>query len=282
MDHHGREGAVLSERVRTVAETGSTNADMLALAGSGIAEGVWLRAERQNGGRGRQGRVWASPVGNFYGSTVVRVRGGDPSPATLALVAAVALEEVVRVHLDHPGGGRDPVAKADGAGRSIASSNVPQLGRGLRRGGAEVGLVIKWPNDLLLDGAKLSGILLERAGDAIVVGMGVNLAHHPENTDRLATSLAAHGITPDPADFAETLADAFARWLSIWRGQGLAPVRARWLERAHPIGTALTARLPDGSATDGLFGGLERDGALNLRLADGTTRVIHAGDVFLL
>jgi BirA family biotin operon repressor/biotin-[acetyl-CoA-carboxylase] ligase len=143
-------------------------------------------------------------------------------------------------------------------------------------------LVLKWPNDLLIDGAKISGILLERTGDAIVVGIGVNLAHHPTDTDRRATSLTAHGATPDPADFAETLADTFARWLSIWRGQGLAPVRARWLERAHPIGTALTARLPDGSATDGLFNGLDGDGALILRLADGTARVIHAGDVFLL
>ena len=85
--------------MRTVAETGSTNADMLALARSGVEEGVWLRAERQTGGRGRQGRVWVSPIGNFYGSTVVRVRGGDPAAATLALVAAVALEEVVRVYL---------------------------------------------------------------------------------------------------------------------------------------------------------------------------------------
>jgi BirA family biotin operon repressor/biotin-[acetyl-CoA-carboxylase] ligase len=143
-------------------------------------------------------------------------------------------------------------------------------------------LVLKWPNDLLIDGAKISGILLERTGDAIVVGIGVNLAHHPTDTDRRATSLTAHGATPDPADFAETLADTFACWVSIWRGQGLAPVRTRWLERAHPIGTALTARLPDGSATDGLFNGLDSDGALILRLADGTARVIHAGDVFLL
>jgi BirA family biotin operon repressor/biotin-[acetyl-CoA-carboxylase] ligase len=141
---------------------------------------------------------------------------------------------------------------------------------------------IKWPNDLLLGGAKLSGILLERAGDAVIVGIGVNLAHHPEDTDRLATSLAQHGVTPDSADFAETLAEAFSRWLAIWRGQGLAPIRARWLERAHPVGTALTARLPDGLAIDGLFGGLDGDGALILRLADGGSRVIHAGDVFLL
>ena len=255
MDQHGCKGFVLSERVRAVIETGSTNADMLSLAGSGVAEGVWLRAERQTGGRGRQGRLWVSPTGNFYGSTLVRVRGGDPAVATLALVAAVALEEVVRVYLPFSGEGR---------------------------GSASSGLAIKWPNDLLLDGAKLSGILLERAGDAVVVGIGVNLAHHPDDTDRRATSLAAYCPAPAPEDFAETLSDAFARWVGIWRGQGLAPVRARWLERAHPIGTALTARLPDGSAVDGLFGGLDRDGALILRLADGTTRVIHAGDVFLL
>lgn len=252
MDQYCRQGAVLTGTIRTVAETGSTNADMLQLARSGVSEGLWLRAERQLGGRGRQGRAWVSPVGNFYGSTLVRLRGSDPAAATLALVAAVALEEVVGVYLSH----------------------FP----GLRRGSA----VIKWPNDLLLNGAKLSGILLERAGDAVIVGIGVNLAHHPDDTDRRATSLAAHGAAPDPADFAETLADAFARWLSIWRGQGLVPVRARWLERAHPIGTALTARLADGTAVDGLFDGLDPDGALILRLADGATRVIHAGDVFLL
>lgn len=221
---------------------------MLELARSGTAEGIWLRAERQTGGRGRQGRVWASPPGNFYGSTLVRLRPGDPPAATLALVAAVALEEVVRVY--------------------VATQDIARLR-------------IKWPNDLLLDGAKLSGILLERAEDAVVVGIGVNLAHHPVDLDPPATSLAEHGGAPDPRDFAETLAEAFARWLGLWRG-ALGPVRTRWLERAHPSGTALAARLPDGSASDGLFAGLDVDGALLLRLADGTTRVIHAGDVFLI
>lgn len=219
---------------------------MLLLARSGAAEGVWLRAERQTGGRGRQGRAWVSPPGNFHGSTIVRLRAGDPSASTLALVAAVALAEVVAVYL----------------------------------GGAPV--QIKWPNDVLMDGAKLSGILLERADTAVVVGIGVNLAHHPEDIDRVATSLAAHGHAPDPADFAETLAEAFARWLERWRGEGLAPIRARWLERSHPPGSALSARLPDGSVIDGLFGGLDADGALILRLADGTQHVIHAGDVFLI
>lgn len=258
MDRRCRESAVLTQAIRTVAETGSTNADLLLLARSGLAEGVWLRAERQTGGRGRQGRIWVSPPGNFHGSTLVRLRAGDPAAATLALVAAVAVAEVVGVYLSMPGGG---LAHAEhGAGA----------------------LAIKWPNDILLGGAKLAGILLERAEDAVVVGMGVNLAHHPSDTDRVATSLAVHGAAPDPAEFATTLAEVFARWVGLWRAQGLGPVRARWLERAHPIGTALTARLPDGGAVDGLFGGLDTDGALILRLADGTRRVIHAGDVFLL
>lgn len=216
---------------------------MAELARSGASEGLWLRAERQTSGKGRQGRAWDSPAGNLYLSTLVRVRPGEPSPATLALVAAVALEEAVSLFGVHP--------------------------------------MLKWPNDLLVGGAKLSGILLERVDDAVIIGFGVNLAHHPVDLDRPATSIAAHAPAPDPQVFAETLAEVFARWLSRWR-DGIAPVRERWLARAHPLDTALTARLADGTSMEGLFGGLDGQGALILRLADGTTRVIHAGDVFLL
>jgi BirA family biotin operon repressor/biotin-[acetyl-CoA-carboxylase] ligase len=236
------EGAVL---IRIVEETGSTNADMLALAAAGASEGAWLRAERQTAGKGRQGRAWESPVGNFYGSTLVRMRPTDPPAPTLALVTVVALEEAVRVFLP-------------------------------------TGATIKWPNDLLIDGAKLSGVLLERAGDAVVVGIGVNLIHRPELTDRPATSLAAQGVAVEAATFADILAESFARWLSRWRGEGLDPIRQRWLDRAHAPGTALTVRLPDGNAHDGLFDGLTTEGALILRLADGARHVIHAGDVFLI
>lgn len=232
--------------IRTIAETGSTNADLVALAASGVGEAFWLRAERQTGGRGRQGRVWQSPPGNFYGSTLVRLRASDPAPATLALVTAVALEDAVRAHAP------------------------------------DAALSVKWPNDLLLGGAKLAGILLERAGDAVVVGIGVNLAHHPDDLDRPVTSLAAHGPAPDAATFAETLAEAFARWLARWRGEGLGPVRDRWTARAHPSGTALAASLPDGQRIEGLFDRLDSDGALILRLADGSVRAIHAADVFLI
>lgn len=221
---------------------------MLAAAAAGADEGAWLRAELQVAGRGRQGRAWASPTGNFHGSTLVRLRPTDPPGATLALVAAVALDEVIATFL---------------AGATVRST-------------------IKWPNDLLIGGGKVAGILLERAGEAVVIGIGVNLAYHPDLADRPTTSLAAHGVVVTAEVFADVLAEAVARWLARWRGEGLGPVRRRWLDRAHPLGTALTVRLPDGAALEGLFDGLDTEGALTLRLAGGERRVIHAGDVFLL
>lgn len=241
----GGADAVLTGLIRTIPETGSTNADMLAFAAAGASEGSWLRAERQTGGRGRQGRAWESPPGNLYASTLVRLRPSDPVAATLALVAAVALQDAVGVFLP-----------------SRAT--------------------LKWPNDLLIDGAKLSGILLERAGDAVVIGIGVNLAHHPDLPDRPATSLAAHGVAVPPDTFVEVLAEAFARWLGRWRGEGVDAIRQNWCARAHPVGTALSTHLPDGSKVDGLFDGLDAEGALILKEAGGSRRVIHAGDVFLI
>lgn len=231
--------------IRTVPETGSTNDDLASLAREGASEGVWLRAERQSGGRGRQGREWHSPPGNLYASTLVRLRPGDPPAPTLAMVAAVALHEV---------------AAAFAGGRRIE---------------------IKWPNDLMAAGAKLSGILLDRVDDSVIVGFGVNLADHPAETGRPATSLAALGAAPDPALFLEALAEGFARWLARWRGEGLAPVRERWLAAAHPAGTALSTHAAGGARVEGVFEGLEESGALRLRLADGSTHIIHAGDVFL-
>lgn len=226
--------------VPTVSETGSTSDDLLALARTGAAEGAWLRAERQTGGRGRQGRVWQSPPGNLHASTLVRLRTSDPAAPSLALVAAVALHETATLY--------------------------------------RVQAVIKWPNDLIAQGAKLAGILLERVDDAVVIGFGVNLVHAPDLPNRPTTSLAAlTGAAPDPGIFAEALAEIFARWLGRWRGEGLARIRAAWLAAAHPVGTALST-----PAGDGLFDGLTESGSLRLRLADGTARVIHAGDVFLI
>lgn len=226
----------MAQHIRTVAETGSTNDDVAALAREGAAEGLWLRAERQNAGKGRQGRAWVSPPGNLHASTLVRLQAGDPPAPTLALVAAVALHEAAVRH--------EPRAR------------------------------IKWPNDLLVDGAKLAGVLLERQGDAVVIGFGVNLARHPADLDRPAASLDP---PVPPAAFLRCLAAAFAVWLGRWRAQGLAPVRAAWLAAAHPIGAALAA-----GGARGSFDGLDETGALRLRLADGSVRVVHAGDVFLI
>jgi len=117
----------------------------------------------------------------------------------------------------------------------------------------------------------------------VVIGFGVNLAAHPEGLDRPATSLAAAGVEPpEPGSFLIDLAESFALWLSRWRGEGLQPVRKRWLERAHSIGTALVAQGADGKRIEGLFDGLDESGALRLRLADGSVHVMHAGDVFLI
>lgn len=226
--------------IRTIPETGSTNDDVAALAEAGAPEGLWLRAERQTGGRGRQGRGWISPPGNLYASTLVRLRPGDPTAPSLALVAAIALHEIV----------------------SIYAQSVE----------------IKWPNDLLFGGAKLAGILLERSGEAVIIGFGVNLAHHPDALDRPVTSLAElAGMGPEPGVFLEILAESFSRWLGRWRNEGLGPIRKAWLTAAHDVGTPLST--PEG---EGLFDGLDESGSLRLRLADGSTRIVHAGDVFLI
>ncbi|HYG46976.1 MAG TPA: biotin--[acetyl-CoA-carboxylase] ligase [Allosphingosinicella sp.] len=234
-----------STLIRTVTVTGSTNDDLAALAREGAAEGMWVRAERQRNGRGRQGREWHSPPGNLYASTLVRLRPRDPPAATLALVAAVALHEVA----------------------CAFASRAP--------------IEIKWPNDLMVAGAKLSGILLERLDDAVIVGFGVNLADHPDET-RPTISFGQLGGAPDPAAFLDALAESFARWLERWRQDGVEPVRTRWLAGAHPRGTALSTHTASGAWVEGLFDGLDENGALKLRLPDGSSHVVHAGDVFLI
>ncbi len=218
---------------------------MLAAAAAGADEGEWLIADRQTAGRGRRGRQWRSEPGNLEASTIVRLRVSDPAAATLAFVAALSLYDALSEWT------RD--------------------------------IVLKWPNDLLdVSGAKLSGILLERAGDCVVIGFGVNLASHPENVGRTVTSLCAMGIAPpQPLVFLDALAGTLERWTEIWRRDRLDPIRHAWSSRAHAIGTALTVLLPDGHQVEGKFEGLTDDCAMRLRLADGTLRAMHAGDVFL-
>lgn len=233
--------------IRTVPETGSTNGDLLTALRSGehMAEGYWLVADRQSAGRGRQGREWFDGAGNFMGSTVVRFAPGDPPPASFALAAGLAVYEAVLPLLPDP---------------------AP--------------LRLKWPNDVTYAGAKLAGILLEREGEALVVGIGVNLAQAPSIEGRATVALAQLAPVPDRDLFARALAKSFALELERWRGYGLGPLVRRWQVAAHPPGTPLTVAPPGEEALTGAFDGLTDDGALRLRLADGSSRVMHAGDVF--
>ncbi len=217
------------------------------LANGGGREGDWLVARRQSAGRGRLGRNWAGQVGNFHGSTIITLRPGDPPAPTLALVAALALHAA-----------------------------IVDLTRGL------CVPVIKWPNDLLVDGAKLAGILLERSGDAIVAGFGVNLAWSPTLPDRQTISLAALGHDLPVEAMASILADTFASELQRWRSEPIAALIARWLAKAHPLGTPLTVSEGADAGLTGAFDGLDESGNLRLSLPGGETRTIHAGEVRLV
>lgn len=234
--------------ITLVEETLSTNADLAAVirAGEGWIEGHWLVARRQSAGRGRQGRKWFDGAGNFMGSTVVRMGEGAPPPASLSFVAALAVRD--------------------------AASHV--LGEG-------ADLALKWPNDVLLEGGKLSGILLEMVRGAIVVGIGVNIAHAPPLPDRKTAALADVTSPPPIEDFAASLTAHFARRIENWRSFGLgATLQAFLAASIHAQGSAVTVHDTDGSRLSGTFAGLEEsDGALRLRLADGSERVIRAGDI---
>lgn len=226
-------------RIRIVERTGSTNADLLADAGA--AEGEWLVAFSQDAGKGRQGREWQSLDGNFFGSTLVKLQPGDPPAPSLALAAGLTLIEAA----DTAAPGRD--------------------------------LMLKWPNDLMLGQAKLGGILLERSGDRVVAGFGVNLARAPAIEGRATADLA--GVI-SPKAFAPLLAAAFARLLDAWRSATPEAFARAWLARAHAIGTALTVHSGKNEMVSGTFAGIEPDGALRLDVG-GEIHIIRAGDVYL-
>lgn len=195
----------------------------------------------QDAGRGRQGREWVSETGNFFGSTLVALGDGDSAPQSLSLVAGLALIEAV----------------------DVAVPNQP--------------LMLKWPNDLMLGTSKLAGILLERSGDRVVVGFGLNLTSAPKLEGRDTASL--NGVLL-PQAFAPLLAGSFARMLSLWRSSEAEAFAKAWLARAHPFGTRLTVHSSLHEKVSGTFDGIEPDGALRLR-RDGDIDVIRAGDVEL-
>lgn len=244
-------------RLLSLEATGSTNDDALQAARSGDPGPLWIAAAEQRAGRGRHGRQWTSPPGNLYASLLLVDPCELSAAPQLGFVAGLALHEAVQA--------------ATGLG-------APRLS-------------LKWPNDLLLDGAKVSGLLLEghRLGPdgplAVVIGFGVNVALAPAGTPYPAAALQAlrPGLTREEV-FA-SLSAAFARTFSAWSASArvnasdpFGSVRRLWLERAAGFGREVTLRLPSGEKK-GLFAGLDRLGRLQLESSAGV-ELIDAGDLY--
>lgn len=145
-------------------------------------------------------------------------------------------------------------------------------------------IMLKWPNDVMVGSAKLSGMLLEREGECIIVGVGINVATAPQLADRETISLAdlPGGEMIDAPYVMQALANSFDHWLARWREGGSRTINAAWLERAHPVGTSLLVSTGPDSRQQGRFLGLDGDGALILEREDGTSQIIHSGDVGVL
>ncbi|QJB68090.1 biotin--[acetyl-CoA-carboxylase] ligase [Parasphingorhabdus halotolerans] len=218
---------------------------MKQLAANGLAEGFWLRAEKQTGGKGRLGRKWESPEGNLYCSTLVHTKPDDPPATSLSFVSSLAVFDAIKICL--------PDAE----------------------------LELKWPNDILLTGHKLCGILLERSENRVIIGIGVNVAVVPEVEGRVVTSLHQAGVNSalTAADFLELLAARFAHRLETWRSAGLRKTLDNWEKLAHGIGSPLSVTIDKDNRIEGQYAGLSDAGALRLRKPDGTLIDIHAGDV---
>ncbi len=224
---------------------GSTNAEAKRLADGGGDEWTLVWARAQTAGRGRHGRIWESPEGNLYCSLLLRPACPPGQAAEIGFVAGLAIYD------------------------AIGSLVLPGLEAWC-----------KWPNDVLLNDAKVAGVLLEVSGtDWLVLGVGINVAHYPDATDFPATSLREQG---SPEVTVEDMLEAFCRhfltWYNRWRDEGFAPIRARWLQRAMGLDEEISVRL-SGETVSGVFAGLDDDGTLILERPDGDRR-ISAGDVF--
>ena len=231
----------------------STNDEAQRLAREGAASGVVVWARQQAAGRGRRGRRWQSPEGNLYCSVIVRPQCAPARAAQLSFVAAIAVG--------------DAVAECLGPGAPSPT--------------------LKWPNDVLIRGRKVAGILLESnsATDGselvLVVGVGVNIRCYPDDVEFPATGLVVEGAeTIAPEAVLERLLGQFDCWYERWCREGLAPIRAAWQERASGLGAPVSVRLHRETFC-GLFAGLDEDGALLVKLPEGgALRRVTAGDVF--
>ncbi|HEY1876785.1 MAG TPA: biotin--[acetyl-CoA-carboxylase] ligase [Rhizomicrobium sp.] len=229
-------------------ELDSTNEEARRLALAGEAGPVWVMARRQRAGRGRRGRAWQTEEGNLAATLLLSPNVPQAVSGQLSFAAALAVAEMAEYF--------------------VPTSNI----------------TVKWPNDVLAEGRKLAGILLEGASakpgtNWLAIGIGVNLAGHPEGTEFPATSLADLGIAAPPAEEALTiLAARFAHWYDVWMNTGFETLREAWLARAVALGTHIRARLPR-ETREGVFAGIDETGALLLN-EGGRISAIAAGEVF--
>ena len=227
----------------------STNDEALRRIAAGTAgHGDAIVARVQTAGRGRRGRPWQSPRGNLHLTLIVRPPAGVPV-GELAFVTALAVGDAVATVLPEP-----------------------------------AALRYKWPNDLLLSGRKLAGLLIEAGGTemnpALAIGIGVNVAEAPSAMAFPTASLRDSGAHVTAEALVSPICKSFAAWYDRWLAGGFAPVRAAWLARAHGVGGPVEARLPDGTVHRGTFRGLDPSGALMLEGEGGAIRTVAAGDVF--
>jgi len=246
-------GGLFAPEILTFDDIDSTNAEARRRAGAGETGPLWIAARRQTGGRGRRGRPWETGVGNLAATLLITTTKPPLEAAQVAFVAAMAVADLAAAYAD------------------------PSL------------VTVKWPNDVLIGGRKVAGILVESGalGEGrlwLGVGVGVNLATPPVAAERPATSFAQHLVPPQiqppsPEAALIELASAFDLWTDLWNTAGFGFIAQAWTARAHGLGRPCSARL-ERETLEGVALGLDADGALRLRLADGSIRRVTAGDVF--
>jgi BirA family biotin operon repressor/biotin-[acetyl-CoA-carboxylase] ligase len=236
-------------RTEWIEETVSTNEDARLRAEAGERGPLWIAARRQSGGRGRRGRTWEGLDGNLFATGLYTMAPSPGRAAQLSFIAALAVASV-----------------CDKAGIDDRRTKL------------------KWPNDVLVDGAKTAGILLESGstpgGDLwLAVGIGVNLVASPKDMPQSVTHLSANGGHVDRETALIQLAENFDDWRSRWLRDGFGVIRDAWLSRAYGLGERCIARLA-AETLEGQFADLGPDGALRLDLDGGGRRYISAGEVF--
>jgi BirA family biotin operon repressor/biotin-[acetyl-CoA-carboxylase] ligase len=245
-------------RLTAFDQIGSTNAEAMARARDGERGPIWFVTSEQTAGRGRRQRAWIAPRGNLASSILEVMDLAPATAATLGFAAGLALESALQK-------------------LSIEAN--------LRRGSDPLKFALKWPNDVLAERQKLSGILLEAeamAGNrlAVVVGIGTNVVAAPAGTPTPAISLAALGVHVGAEEVFSALSDAWVEFRAIWdNGRGFAEIRKLWLERAAGLGEPVA--IQSGNATiKGMFDTIDETGCLIVRTSDGKHLPIAAGEVF--